>query len=177
MEYLQDLCHYQKSYGHRCYRQLGCFIISDLLNKLREIVEQKHQPSHNVTLRFSHDHMLSKVYSFLQLFAEPPSYRVDPTTNRIEVDPERPFRTSRILPFNGNIAFVLYKTEKTNQNKENQEKTANNVQFKLMVLVMEKPIKLPGCEQLLCDLDQFFEAYGHALKNCDLQQICSQLDE
>lgn len=187
LEYLQDLSHYHNAYGHRCYRRLGCFIISDLMRKLREVIAGKPSVASNVSLHFSHDHMLSKVYSFLQLFAQPPTYRVHPTTDRIEVDGERQFRTSRILPFNSNIAFVLYridskpndqdKGKRANPNDANSSSNNDNVQHKLMVLVMEKPIKLPGCEQLLCDVDQFFRAYGHASRNCDLQQICSQLDE
>lgn len=134
---------------------MACSIITDLLSKLKSVIEQKSV--NNATLYFSHENLLSKVFSFFGLFKKFPSIENVGDDEQICLPEDREWRSSLIVPFGTNFATVLYKCDDN---------------YKLLTLVNEIPVKIRGCNSSLCDINTFFNQFNENEINCDLQQIC-----
>lgn len=71
----------------------------------------------------------------------------------------RTWHSSKFCPFNANILFVLHR--------------CSDNQLKMVTLLNEKLIKLPGCSSELCPLNEFRELFQRLDLNCNLSEICS----
>ena len=71
---------------------------------------------------------------------------------------DRMFKTSRIMPFAGNMAFVLHHV-------------AFDDTYKIQFLVQEFPQILPFCGSSVCDYDLFKEHFKEEL-SYDFDEMC-----
>ena len=79
---------------------------------------------------------------------------------------DRQFRTSHIAPYSANVAFVLYACD--DDNDADNDKRA----FMLQLFVNEKPVMIPGCEDLLCTYQNVRQKYSRLIETCDIANIC-----
>lgn len=147
--------------GHEAHRQLACTVINDLYVKLHSVIKQPN--SHlekNATLYFSHENLLSKVISFLELFKYFPNH--NHSGEHLCLPNDREWHSSLAVPFGTNFAAVLYRCD--------QE--SDQFKYKLLTLLNEIPVKIRGCTSELCDIEHFFKEYMHVTQSCDLNSIC-----
>lgn len=107
--------------------------------------------------QFGHSGTLIRLMTSLGLFKDP----VPPLAVNRDIMANRMFRTSNIIPYSSNLAFVVYACG-------DAEKT-----FRLKLLVNEKTVRLPGCEQEICLYEEVRRNYEHLIDRCNLYEICS----
>lgn len=103
-------------------------------------------------LHFSHAGALKKVLAYFEV-GKGPAVKWDAACAH------RDWRSSKLCPFNANILFVLHRCP--------------DRQPKMVTLVNEKVVTLPGCSSELCPLSEFRELFQRESLNCDLSEICS----
>lgn len=69
----------------------------------------------------------------------------------------RKFRTSKNVPMNANMAFVLYKCESAKSSES---------PYKLRAFLNEHLIKIPGCKSLDCELNDFVNYLKFFTQTC-----------
>ena len=73
---------------------------------------------------------------------------------------------SNMVPMSANIAFVLYACNSTEK--------AGKLEYKLQVLVNEKPVTLPCCHgNPTCGLVEFLSCFKETVDSCDFEAVCS----
>lgn len=107
--------------------------------------------------QFGHSGTLIRLMTSLGLFKDPmPLLAI----NR-DILKNRLFRTSNILSYSSNLAFVVYACGDV-------DKT-----YRLRLDVNEKTIRIPGCDNDLCLYDQVRRNYEHLIDRCNLYEICT----
>ncbi|XP_019853182.1 PREDICTED: multiple inositol polyphosphate phosphatase 1-like isoform X2 [Amphimedon queenslandica] len=110
LEYYYDMKSYwTKGHGHTINWSISCHLINDIINSLSPSNPAK------VTLRFAHAETLVPLLSALSLYKDdlhllPSNYHV--------MSSERKFRVSKMAPFSGNLAFVVYRCTKENDHED-----------------------------------------------------------
>ena len=164
VEYLYDLKHFWKrGYGYEINYKIACTLLSDIHQSLVNASNHDYEHMKYGTFRFAHGETLQPLYALLGLFQVSEKLRAD---NFDKVGPTQQYRTSQIVPFGANIAFVLYKC--------NSAAAADPIhQFKLQVFVNERLVVLPCCgSESLCPLAKFLHYYNKAVQSCDLKEHC-----
>ncbi|KAH9516844.1 multiple inositol polyphosphate phosphatase 1 isoform X1 [Dermatophagoides farinae] len=156
IEYLLDVDEYHDAYQIQPHRKMACSIIGDLQSKLETIIRQ--ETTTNTTLYFSHENLLSKVFSYFGLFNKFPEINLSPDDTRICIPDNREWRSSLVVPFGTNFVAILYK--------------CNHQAYKVLTLVNEIPVIVRGCNSSLCDIDKFFNEFHNERIECDLPKIC-----
>ncbi|KAH7943514.1 hypothetical protein HPB52_009170 [Rhipicephalus sanguineus] len=154
VEFKDDLDdYYEDGYGlERNYAQ-ACPIIQELVDRLEVMAKDPSHP--NKVLYFSHAGGFKKVVARLGLHRD-----VDPlNADGLCTQANRAWRSSLLCPFNGNVAFVLYKC------------TAD--QHKVVTFLNEQPVTVPGCPDVHCPLMTFVDQYKMHATSCNLTEICS----
>lgn len=154
VEFKDDLDdYYEDGYGlERNYAQ-ACPIIQELVDRLEIMAKDPSHP--NKVLYFSHAGGFKKVVARLGLNRDTEPLQADGLCTQAN----RAWRSSLLCPFNGNVAFVLYKC-------------AGN-QHKVVTFLNEQPVTLPGCPDQHCPLVTFVDQYKKYATSCNLTQICS----
>nr|XP_027205533.1 multiple inositol polyphosphate phosphatase 1-like [Dermatophagoides pteronyssinus] len=174
IEYLLDIDEYFDAYQIEPYRKMACSVIGDLQSKLVSIIQQPEAQLTNTTLYFSHENLLSKVFSYFGLFNKFPDVNLDlPSSDddndntRFCIADDREWRSSLIVPFGTNFVAVLYKCNSQQQDQHQQQPA-----FKVLTLVNEIPVIVRGCNSSLCNIDLFFNEFYNDQNDCDLPKIC-----
>lgn len=154
VEFKDDLDdYYEDGYGlERNYAQ-ACPIIQELVDRLEVIAKDPSHP--NKVLYFSHAGGFKKVVARLGLHRDVDLLKADGLCTQAN----RAWRSSLLCPFNGNVAFVLYKC------------TAD--QHKVVTFLNEQPVTVPGCPDVHCPLMTFVDQYKMHATSCNLTEICS----
>ncbi|KAK3743401.1 hypothetical protein QZH41_002301 [Actinostola sp. cb2023] len=156
LEYYDDINqYYRHSYGNQVSYKTNCPIVSDIIDSLNTFVNGKLGHPYGI-FRFTHIGSMIALQSILGMYKDP--YKL--MANNFAQTTNRTFRISRNVPMAANLAFVLYRCGK---------------EFKVQVLMNEKPAALPCCNgQSVCALKTFMSCYEDIGKNCDFEAMWEQ---
>ena len=132
-----------------------------MYRKMQSIIETRSFVR-NSTLYFSHEHLLSRIFSYLGLFKYFPVFKEE--NGKICLPDNREWLSSLILPFGTNFASILYKCDAGSQKET----------YKIFNLINEIPVTIRGCKSAFCDINDFYREYGPSFDTCDLQKICQK---
>ncbi|XP_077868904.1 multiple inositol polyphosphate phosphatase 1-like [Saccoglossus kowalevskii] len=171
MEYWLDLKHYwRKSYGYKINYHISCQLLQHIFSTLEDAmmdertVLSNHDNSPVGVFRFGHAETFLPLLSILGLYKDEDNIlRYD----NYHSNRNRTFRTSKLSPFAGNIAFVLYSCT---------DSTGNSM-YMIEVLLHEQPVTLPCCTSTLCSYDVIKQFYSTWLEDCDFTEICRMRNE
>lgn len=110
--------------------------------------------------RFAHDSTILPFATLLGLFKDKAPLTSD------HIDPQRQFRTSKMIPFAANAVLALY------------ECPAQDVQWRIKLLWNEHEMVIPGCEHddpeqaLYCDYTRFRRAYAEIVDEWKFEEVC-----
>lgn len=107
-----------------------------------------------------HTPTLLLLVTSLGLFKESQPIRADNMAENVN----RQFKSSQIVPFSGNLAFVLYACDAV--------QGATPRSFLVKLFVNERPVTIPACNSLTCPYDQVREQYTNLIDHCDIKQVC-----
>lgn len=114
------------------------------------------------TVYFGHTETLAPLYAAYGLFNDSTPLK---DTNFQEMK-LRVFKSSKILPFSANLAWVLYKCDY----EEEPQPSVND--FVLKLYVNEQAVKIPACDDYICPYKKVREAYAKDIDNCNFEQRC-----
>lgn len=156
MEYIIDLQSYLiGGHGRNINGKMACPVLVDLIQHLDET--KKVEDKLTTSLQFSHSGIFKRIYAMFGLFKQFGSSHC-----RSSFDCLNEWRSSLILPFLANIKFLLYDCSVNSLNSD----------YRIMVKIQEHFIKIDGCKDLLCPLDDFMKRYQKEAEQCDLDKIC-----
>ncbi|KAH6942838.1 hypothetical protein HPB50_010785 [Hyalomma asiaticum] len=165
LEYAEDLDDYEKdAYGNQRNVALGCVIVEELVGKIREKLRgsltgsASNQTRLTAALYFTHSVLLKILVATLGKGKAVPALRA---SNYCHYKDQRPWRSSYLVPFTANFALVLYECA--------------NSQLRLMSILNERAVLLPGCKELFCPLEDFLRStVVRSSRHCDPEKICSK---
>nr|XP_002738932.1 PREDICTED: multiple inositol polyphosphate phosphatase 1-like [Saccoglossus kowalevskii] len=161
MEYWSDVKQYwKKSYGHKINYHISCQFLQHIFSTL----EDNHDNSPVGVFRFGHAETLIPLLSILGLYKDE---EIILKYDNYHSNWNRTFRASKLSPFAGNIAFVLYSCT---------DSTGNST-YMIEVLLHEQPVTLPCCASTLCSYDVIKQFYSTWLEDCDLTELCGTWTE
>lgn len=169
LEYIEDVESYIKAaYGPQANAKQACPLIKDLVDSFQEGTKLSGMASERKKsyFYFSHAGPMKKLLAAFGVFQDTDSFsekRINDFVNELKVDTDREWRSSLIVPFSGNMAFVLYRCQKNGK----------PVKYKILSTVTEKPVKLGGCKSTACDSQKFFDTYN-SMRDCNLNKICAK---
>ncbi|XP_075724821.1 multiple inositol polyphosphate phosphatase 1-like isoform X2 [Rhipicephalus microplus] len=154
VEFKDDLDdYYEDGYGlERNYAQ-ACPVIEELVKRLEAMAKDPSNP--NKILYFSHAGGFKKVIARLGLNRDADPLKADGLCTQAN----RAWRSSLLCPFNGNVAFVLYRCAADQQ--------------KVVTFLNEQPVTVPGCPNVHCPLTTFVDLFKKHATSCNLTEICS----
>ena len=135
---------------------ISCVLLKDIFLSLqaragRAVKYEKY----NGHFRSAHSQTILPLYSLLGLLNNNKPLLAD----NYEKMRNRNFKSGKIVPFAGNIAFVLYQCENGNQ--------------KIQMYGNEKLIRLPFCKSKVdCSFSEFEKYYQNIVDQCDLKKMC-----
>lgn len=161
LEYQDDLeNYYEHSYGNSLNHKIECTLLSDITQHLRDFSMGKN--TFRGVFRFTSSGTLVSLLTILGLFRDTVPLRAD---NYIQQN-KRQFMISNVVPMSANIAFVLYSCSSTEK--------AGKLEYKLQLLVNEKPVPLSCCHgNITCGLDEFLSCFKETVDSCDFDALCS----
>lgn len=171
LEYLYDLKHFWKrAYGYQINYRMSCILLSDIVKNILEATQVEHTKETSMqeknpigklgVFRFAHAETLQPLYALLGLFKDKELRADNFATQR-----SRKYRTSHVVPFGANMAFILYSC--------NNSESKNSLRdFQVQVYVSEKLIPLPCGDEISCPLEDFLKLYSEHTDYCDLSEIC-----
>lgn len=163
LEYYQDLKHYWKrGYGHDINHKMACNLLAVILRDIKNSLNVSSISRKKGFFRFAHGETLQPLYCMLELFKEDEHMRAD----NFHKKSQRLYRLSKIAPFGGNIALVVY-------NCSEGESEIDEESFQVEVLVNEQPVSVPCCGPGKCSLRKFLKCFEDITKNCDMEAVCS----
>lgn len=151
------------------YRQMACKVTNDLYRKVNSIITNGHL-NQNATLYFSHENLLSKVISYLDLFDHFPHFTEHNAS--LCLPEQRQWRASNILSFGTNFATVLYKCDQPPEAQASVPGSNRAQSYRMLTLLNELPVTIRGCSSPFCPVQEFFNEFHTTLDNCDLNAIC-----
>ncbi|CAB3229789.1 unnamed protein product [Arctia plantaginis] len=162
LEYAEDLeTYYKYSYGSALNKDIGCATVKDMMTFLTKHVNDADTPQQpRVLISFS-----SAVMLLLTMTAMGAHKDIIPLTGdnyhsaNVQV---RKWTTSTMMPFNANIAAVLYKCTQ-NGNFQVREP------YQVLFLENERPMHFEGCRVGLCDWSLVKHRFEELANNCDLK--------
>lgn len=171
LEYLFDLKHYWKrGYGYPISYMIGCPLLENIISSLKNATDPTSEEKKYGTFMFAHAETLQPLYALLGLFKDREDLRADNFLKQLE----RKYRTSYIVPFGANIAFVLYKCSERQANSSKESEGLYPWPFILQVFVNEELVGLPCCdEQTECPLETFLQCFDNKPDiSCNLSSLC-----
>lgn len=172
LEYLFDLKHFWKrGYGYPISYKIGCPLLQNIISSLKNATDPTSEEKKYGTFMFAHAETLQPLYALLGLFKDDKDLRADNFLEQLE----RKYRTSYIVPFGANIAFVIYKCRERKANSSKESEDLNPWPFIVQVFVNEELIGLPCCDdQRECPLETFLQCFdSNPQLACSLSSLCS----
>ena len=155
MEYREDLEYFWiDGPGFDINGDQACVLVNDALKTFQNIAAGNNQS--RGTFYFSHSGTLLKLLAFLNVFEDQEQLRSD---NFKQMD-RRQWRTSKIGPFGGNVAFVLQKCDD---------------EYKIGLYVNEVLTTIPGCDDW-CPLTRFLSLFP-LLEQCNFHEMCDKPED
>ena len=164
--------YYSESHGApSMVTESPCVVINEFLGKLDSTVRQLKSSSpstSSIVLRFSHTGAMLPLVSHLGLYKDSKN-TMDP--KHLKPTDPRQWHSSHVVPFMGNVMFVVLKAD--------NKKSASNQNLYVATLVNEKIHELSNCDgtQQMCSLANFKRRanyigrlFGHT--SCNLNKIC-----
>ncbi|GFO33114.1 multiple inositol polyphosphate phosphatase 1 [Plakobranchus ocellatus] len=176
LEYLGDIRHSIKNgYTHNITWQQSCPLLSEIFFGFDETIVEIESTEEDEEVggfivgqfAFGHAETVGPLYAILGLYNDSVPIKAD---NRKEQE-HRLFRASKILPFSANAVFVLYECV-PEEFKEHEE--VDEAEYYLKLFVNEKPVRIPGCENIHCLYSEVRNRYSHYIDRCDFKQICKK---
>ena len=122
--------------------------------------------SHTVAVfQFGHSETVVQAFTALGLFKDSQPLLA---TNMASMK-NRQFRTSEIVPFSANLAFVLFACAEGHvHDADDRDVTA----FVLKILVNEKPVTIPACNKEQCLYKDVRKYYHDLADHCNRKAMC-----
>ena len=76
----------------------------------------------------------------------------------------RTFRSAKMAPFAGNVAFALYRCN-----------SGTDILHRVQLLINESPVKLDFCAGQFCTMDEFKTGIEIAIGACDIEDECAEV--
>lgn len=164
-EYADDLDDYEKDvYGNERSVAMGCVLVEEILDKIREKVKERITGGHRThrrlrsALYFTHAPVIKSLIAKFGLGRTEPPLSAD---NYCHYKYCRPWRSSHMVPFTANIALVLFECGRQS--------------FYVLPLLNEKVLRLPGCRDEFCSVGDFLRTRAAlSSRSCELTKICSR---
>lgn len=172
LEYLSDLKHYWKrGYGYPITYEIGCPLLENIVSSLKNATDPSSDENKYGNFMFAHSETLQPLYALLGLFKDREKLRADNFLAQFN----RKYRTSYIVPFGANIAFVVYRCTAKDHASLKESDSAEMLSFIIQVFVNEELIALPCCgEQKECPLKTFLQCFDTKPNvSCNLSSLCS----
>lgn len=178
LEYGQDLeKYYESSYGQLINSEMACPLIRDMFQTMDAAINSGWDYDNPRSLanttylsgkfQFGHAETLVPLMTALGLYK--PSQPMLATNFQSMVG--RTFRTSNIVPYSANLAFVVYACEKLGT-LETQGSTSGNQEFVVKLFVNEKETNIPACDGWLCYYDKVRQQYADYIEKCNIKEVC-----
>ena len=116
---------------------------------------------------FGHSETIVQVFTALGLFEDQQPLLA---TNMASMQ-RREFRTSRIAPYSANIAFVLYACGGMGHGHDDDRDYSA---FVMKILVNEKPVIIPACNQEQCVYRDVGRYYHDLVDHCEREKLCGE---
>lgn len=171
LEYLSDLKHYWKrGYGYPITYQIGCPLLGNIVSSLKNATDPSSSEKKYGNFMFAHSETLQPLYALLGLFKDQEKLRA----GNMNVHSGRKYRTSEIVPFGANIAFVVYSCNADDNSCGKESDSYKMGPFKIQVFVNEELVALPCCgEQRECPLETFLQCFDTKQNgSCNLSSLC-----
>lgn len=173
LEYIEDVNTYIKgAYGSEARPAQSCPVIKDLLETFISATHRSGDvyPQKQSVFYFSHATPMKKVLAVFGLFTDMDSFSesaISEFERTLKIPEDRNWRISGVCPFSANMAFILYRC---------QNPGTDRVEHKVLSTVTERPVRLSGCQDIVCDSETFFRNY-EPLRDCDLRKICAKRNQ
>ncbi|WAQ96753.1 MINP1-like protein [Mya arenaria] len=179
LEYGQDLEKWLESmYGDPLTSRVACPLVRHMLGNLKAAMntswdysnitqEQANRGYTAANFLFGHSETVAQLMATLGLYKDNTPLLA---TNR-EALRDRKFKSSKLLPFSANLAFVLYAC-KAGPNDDNPDN-----KFLVKMFVNEEVVRIPGCNADACPLDTMLQQYANITNSCDIEKICDDDDD
>lgn len=167
LEYNEELQYwYTNGYHNPLNYKMACPLMSDLVQifegeanmRQKSLMENGPNLGSNLvprgTFYFTHSEAVLPFVSLLGLYKD----NEGPRHDNFEAMRDRKYRTSKIGSFTNNVGMVLFECEEGAK--------------KVLTLHQETPVKLELCDDLLCDWNQFLQAYQEDI-SCDFDGMCN----
>lgn len=186
-EYINDVDDFfNQAYGHPDQFRSACPVTSELMKAFKTVKQQfdvnRQQTTPEAHFYFTHSEVIQKILAASVDLEQDPQYAPNVILEHLKAGTTpkiRQWRTSIFTPFSANLAFTLYEcpiqTSNTNYNYNNGEYTINVDQspFKVVASLNEQPIKLDGCLDYVCDLNELMnDSRIDKERRCKLEDIC-----
>lgn len=160
MEYYYDLKHFWKrGWGYEINTKMACPLLSAMFTDMKHFLNTSNVHRKSGVFRFAHGETLQPLYCLLGLFKDTEMLR----SNNYHHHTERHYRTSSIVPFGANLAFMVYNCTVGEQED-----------YKIEVQVNEKPVSLPCCGgETKCPWNMFVNCFDDTVNSCNLESICA----
>ncbi|TMW59187.1 hypothetical protein Poli38472_007332 [Pythium oligandrum] len=155
VEFGEDLeTFYEESHGYKINYEIASVLLKDIHQNIMDLIDRKSSVVGN--FRFAHGETTMPLLTLLG-FVDKTRLTADMPPREIDA---RKFRTSRLALFMANIEFRLYK------------KRGSAAKY-AQVRVNEQPMKVPGCDDSICDLKKFEIIYKKALTSYNFDKECA----
>lgn len=186
-EYISDVDDFfNQAYGHPDQSRSACPVTSELMKAFKTVKQQfdanRQQTAPEAYFYFTHSEVIQKILAASVDLEQDPQYQPSVILDHLRAGTSpkiRQWRTSIFTPFSANLAFTLYEcsiqNSNTNYNYNNGEYTINVNQspFKVIASLNEQPIKLDGCADYVCDLNELMnDSRIDKERRCKLEDIC-----
>lgn len=188
LEYYDDIHDYYAVHNDKSMVRSACAVMSELFSFINSSITGRNESS--TILRFSHSGAIRPLLAYLGLFHNFGSNKGKDHADYCLNGPiQREWRTSFISPFAANVAFILLKKDQQSGSPVGYNGSSDSVsggsvgyngssdpvsQFKVLTLVQEVPVKVGGCKELLCPLNEFIQSFSESVRKCNVQAICSR---
>ena len=157
MEYILDLkSYYKRSSAYKITYESSCPLLREILNSMKAKSEKSSELKlFRGIFRSSHAETVIPLYALMGLLVDK-RHLLASNYNEMK---NREFKGSRIAPFAGNLAIVLYE--------------CSNNTHKVQLYNNEKLMKLPCCHSSVdCPFEEFKRCYQKIATDCNLKSLC-----
>ena len=172
LEYMFDLKHYWKrGHGYPVTYKIGCPLLENIISSLKNATNPTSEEKKYGNFMFAHAETLQPLYALLGLFKDQEDLRADNFLKQLK----RKYRTSFIVPFGANIAFVIYNCNENDITAFRELESLEPQSFIVQVFVNEELIALPCCgERTECPWETFLQCFdSKPSMSCNLSSLCS----
>ncbi len=164
LEYYVDMDeYYSYAFGNQLNGLMACDLVTDIIRGI-EAIASGNRPSKG-SFHFGHSETIKFLATLLSLHQDDQPFLANSSATFIQ---NRKLRTSQMSPFAANIAFEIY----TCSEDATKPILSTNSVSKVRLLFNEKPMLIPGCNDLYCSWTRFQELLKDKI-NCDFKQICA----